>query len=63
VPEPVHPKKQLAGARAKTMKNLLQKQLKFDEMSYLRCHSGRVTNSGCQMMNILREIGSKIREI
>jgi hypothetical protein len=45
------------------MKNLLQKQLKFDEMSYLRCHSGRVKNSGCQMMNILREIGSKIREI
>jgi hypothetical protein len=25
-----HPKKQLAGARAKTMKNLLQKQPKFN---------------------------------
>ena len=41
-----HPKKQLAGARAKTMKNPLPKQLKFDEMSYLRCYSGGTKNSG-----------------
>jgi len=42
----IHPKKQLAGARAKTMKNPLPKQLKFDEMSYLRCYSGGTKNSG-----------------
>ena len=57
------PKTQLAGARTKTMKNLLSKQLKFDEMSHLRCYSGRLKNSGCQMMNILQEIGPKIRKI
>ena len=47
----IHSKEQLAGARAKRMKNLLPKQLKFNEMSYLRCYSGRPTNSGRQMMH------------
>jgi hypothetical protein len=31
----IHSKKQLGEARAKTMKNLLPKQLKFNETSYL----------------------------
>ena len=54
-----HPKKQLAGARAKTMKNPLPKQLKFDEMSYLRCYSGRTKNSGRQMMNGIENFDRK----
>jgi hypothetical protein len=54
-----HPKKHSAGARAKAMTNLLQKQLKFDERSYLRCHSGGAKNSGRQMMNGIEKFDRK----
>ena len=57
-----HRKIQVVGHGAKTMKDLLQKQLRFDQTNHLRSYSGRPKNSGVQIMTKTEEFDRKFNK-